>query len=56
MNHVSPQGGSISRLYPTCYNTKVYTGGIYIVFIQCCSGMDGCMKGLCMYRKEDIFD
>ena len=30
MNHVSPQGGSISRLYPTCYNTKVYTGGIYI--------------------------
>ena len=31
MNHVSPQGGSISRLYPTCYNTKVYTGGIYLV-------------------------
>ena len=31
MNHVSPQGGSISRLYPTCYNTKVYTGGIYII-------------------------
>ena len=30
MNHVSPQGGSISRLYPTCYNTKVYTGGIYV--------------------------
>ena len=29
MNHVSPQGGSISWLYPTCYNTKVYTGGIY---------------------------
>ena len=35
MNHVSPQGGSISRLYPTCYNTKVYTGGIYIYYIQC---------------------
>ena len=31
MNHVSPQGGSISRLYPTCYNTKVYTGGIYVI-------------------------
>ena len=33
MNHVSPQGGSISRLYPTCYNTKVYTGGIYVIVI-----------------------
>ena len=30
MNPVSPQGGNISRLYPTCYNTKVYIGGIYL--------------------------
>ena len=33
MDHIlpcTPQGGSISRLYPTCYNTKVYIGGIYV--------------------------
>ena len=33
MDHIifpcTRQGGSISRLYPTCYNTKVYIGGIY---------------------------
>ena len=31
MDHIlpcTPQGGSMSRLYPTCYNTKVYIGGV----------------------------
>ena len=26
----TPQGGNISQLYPTCYSTRVYIGGIYV--------------------------
>ena len=41
MDHIlpcTPQGGSISRLYPTCYKTKVYIGGIYILVRHCLGG------------------
>ena len=39
MSHIlpcTPQGGNISRLYPACYSTKVYIGGIYINYIYLC--------------------
>ena len=29
----SPQGRNISRLYPACYSTKAYIGGIYFLII-----------------------
>ena len=32
----TPQGGSISQLYPACYSTRVYIGGIYVGFDTGC--------------------
>ena len=37
MDHIfpcTPQGGNISQLYPTCYSTRVYIGGIYILLYR----------------------
>ena len=37
MDHIfpcTPQGGNISQLYPTCYSTRVYIGGIYMLHIR----------------------
>ena len=33
MNHASHQGGNISWLYSTGYNTKEYIGGIYVAIV-----------------------
>ena len=43
MELIFPQGGNISRLYPICYSTRVYIGGIYYIVI---------LQGVCSLRSH----